>query len=356
VPRGRFAIEFYPAFLRLLGSSYEFKVAYKSIARITYLPLPASSGSYMDATRFALVISLIDPLRQGVQRHPHLVLQLDKKPVTVPLAIPEEDRAAGRYEGRGGGGETSISGDLPKLVGSLFKKLTGKPVYKCESFESGGGEKQRGVRCNYKSSPGVLFPLEKSVIFIHKPTLLIMYSDVEKITATMSSMNTLFDLSVQCRAVGGEGRKEYVFGQLDKKEYGALTKFFGDKGVKVVEVKSAVAQAGYVDMKQLDDAIAGEDEGDDDDDEDASIKFVLKWISVVPSFPFYSHIMHTHALTLTHTTVHTTVLVNFISNTTTGMKMTRTRTRRRRTQTRGKGEAQRRARKRVGMTLTMRAL
>ena len=163
-------------------------------------------------------------------------------------------------------------------------------MYKCESFESGGVEKQRGVRCNFKSSPGVLFPLEKSVIFIHKPTLLIMYSDVEKITATMSSMNTLFDLSVQCRAVGGEGRKEYVFGQLDKKEYGALTKFFADKGVKVIEVKSAVAQAGYVDMKQLDDAIAEDDEGEDDD-EDASIKFVgnlLLWLRLVPPCTFLS--------------------------------------------------------------------
>jgi len=32
VPRGRFAVEMFPSFMRLTGSSYEFKVAYKSVS------------------------------------------------------------------------------------------------------------------------------------------------------------------------------------------------------------------------------------------------------------------------------------------------------------------------------------
>ena len=37
VPRGRYGIELYPSFMRLVGKTYEFKVAYKSIARMFYL-------------------------------------------------------------------------------------------------------------------------------------------------------------------------------------------------------------------------------------------------------------------------------------------------------------------------------
>lgn len=64
------------------------QVQYKSIARVTYLPLPASSGTWADATRYAIVISLDDPLRQGNQRHPHLVLQLENREFEASIKIP----------------------------------------------------------------------------------------------------------------------------------------------------------------------------------------------------------------------------------------------------------------------------
>ena len=37
VPRGRYAIEFYPSFMWLVGRTYEFKVAYRSVARMFFL-------------------------------------------------------------------------------------------------------------------------------------------------------------------------------------------------------------------------------------------------------------------------------------------------------------------------------
>ena len=57
--------------------SYEFKVSYKSVARMFYLDRP--SGVTGDrSSRYALVISLDDPIRHGAQRHPHLVMQLER--------------------------------------------------------------------------------------------------------------------------------------------------------------------------------------------------------------------------------------------------------------------------------------
>ena len=41
VPRGRFVIELFPTFMRLLGKTYDFKVAYRSISRMFYLERPS---------------------------------------------------------------------------------------------------------------------------------------------------------------------------------------------------------------------------------------------------------------------------------------------------------------------------
>ena len=52
-----------------MGTTYEFKIAYKSVARMFYLERPGSSsgGSSGRATKFNFVISLDDPVRQGTQ-------------------------------------------------------------------------------------------------------------------------------------------------------------------------------------------------------------------------------------------------------------------------------------------------
>jgi structure-specific recognition protein 1 len=238
VPRGRFSIELFPTYMRLGGASFEFKVQYKSIARVTYLPIPAPSGTWADATRYAIVISLDDPLRQGNQRHPHLVLQLDNKDITVPLNIPAEDIKAKRYEGLGSDGSDSVQGMLPKVVGSLLKKVAGKPVFKPETFESAG--KQRAVRCTHKGQTGLLFPLDKSMMFIHKPTVWIRYQEVEAVEVQRydgSGPGTArtWDLVVKCRAAGGEAAREYLFQGLDRSEKAPLVDFFKARGLRTIE-------------------------------------------------------------------------------------------------------------------------
>jgi hypothetical protein len=65
-----------------------------------YLPKPTATGEG-EASRYFFVISLDDPLRHGAQRHPHLVLQLDRREISVPLNVSDEDIRAGRFEGLG---------------------------------------------------------------------------------------------------------------------------------------------------------------------------------------------------------------------------------------------------------------
>jgi structure-specific recognition protein 1 len=178
VPRGRYAIEFYPSFMRLVGRTYEFKVAYRSVARMFLLEKPYSVG---DApTRFNFVVALTDPIRQGNQRRPYLIMHLESKggEFTIPLRVSPEDAAAGRFGGLGAEGRTELtSSDLPKAVATLFKGMTGKPVYRSGDFESAA--RQKSVRCSVKSSEGLLYPLAKSALFLHKPTQWVPYQDVE---------------------------------------------------------------------------------------------------------------------------------------------------------------------------------
>ncbi len=52
-----------------------------------YLPRPTMKGQ--DAVRYNFVISLEEPLRQGQQRYPHLVMQLEVRAVEVPVNLSE---------------------------------------------------------------------------------------------------------------------------------------------------------------------------------------------------------------------------------------------------------------------------
>jgi structure-specific recognition protein 1 len=277
VPRGRFKVELFPTFLRLVGSTATFTVNYKSVTRIVYLPVPVSSNEgWKDAKKYAIVLSLDDPIRQGLQRHAHLVMNLDRVEYDVKLRIPAEDIAAGKYEGLGSNDKTA-KGELPKLIAGMYKRIIGKPVFKPENFES--SKKQRGVRCNHKAQEGHLFPLEKSMIWIHKPTVFIRYSDIEVVDiqrfAGGSALRT-WDLLVKCRASGGERATDYLFQSIDKSEKQPIVDFLKSKQVTVKEEKASHSAAMDMDLgddeddeeDEEDDDFSGGGEDDDDDDDD----------------------------------------------------------------------------------------
>ena len=111
VPRGRYAVELYPTFMRLTGKTYDFKVAYKSISRMFYLERPTATVGEKP-TRFAFVISLDDPVRHGAQRLPHLIMQLERRAAgsedELAVHVSAEDIAAGKYEGLNATGANKV--------------------------------------------------------------------------------------------------------------------------------------------------------------------------------------------------------------------------------------------------------
>jgi len=78
-PRGRYVINLYANSFRLHGSKYDHKMAYDDIIHFFLLERPDH--------RWAFVIGLKKPIRQGQQRYNYLVLQVSMYPPSLPPSL-----------------------------------------------------------------------------------------------------------------------------------------------------------------------------------------------------------------------------------------------------------------------------
>ncbi len=82
-PRGRFDVELYSSFLKLLGQTQEYRIQYDSIMRIFYLP--------KSTQQTLVVISLDPPIRKGQTYYTHILCQLAAdEDVSVDLEMSAE--------------------------------------------------------------------------------------------------------------------------------------------------------------------------------------------------------------------------------------------------------------------------
>jgi structure-specific recognition protein 1 len=270
-PRGRYAIDMHASYLRMHGKTYDYKILYKDISRFFLLDKP-------DDYHTAFVISLDNPLRQGQQTYRHLVMQLAKKE-QMDLTVNLEESAfaeGGKYHGKL---EPKMSGAVPQLIAKVFKLLTAKKVIIPGAFRS--HHKQRGVKCSLKAEEGVLYPLEKSFVFIHKPTLYVRYEDVEfvefeRYAGVQKSASRSFDLTVQLKNQGGEPGKKHDFSGLDRNEYKQILDFLGSKNLKIKNLSQEGGAGGGQNeyahdpyRAQIEAAGGQVSDADDDDEEDS---------------------------------------------------------------------------------------
>ena len=270
-PRGRYSIEMYQKFFRLYGTTYNDKIKYDEISALFLLNHP-------DFKEHSFVISLREDksVIQGNQRYQHLVMSMKAyKELTADIFLNEEECV--KQYGKDSRGEAALkprmTGDLHTLVATIFKVLTRKKVYvsgKYKNFKGGDG-----IYATMKTHSGLLFPLQRNLLFIHKPTTFIRYGDIqnvefERYTGSRGSSHT-FDLRVRCRSVGGEQPREYFFTSIGRDEYTNLLAFLLAKNVNVVGAR-------YVDPKTKSGRrtnrvnYAGQDlsdeEGDDEEDDE----------------------------------------------------------------------------------------
>ncbi|KAJ8101802.1 hypothetical protein POJ06DRAFT_247916 [Lipomyces tetrasporus] len=219
-PRGRYDIDMYPSYLRLRGKTYDYKIQYTSIQKLFLLPKP-------DELHNILVIQLDPPLRQGQTRYTFLVIQfLKEEEIEVELNL-EDDEFEEKYADKL---KKKYDQAAHEVVGQVFRGLSGRKITVPGQFQSAHG--QAGVKCSLKASEGYLYLLEKSFLFIPKPTVYMAHSDVSSVTlsrvgGSVSSSRT-FDLTVTL--VTGVSHQ---YSSINREEQNGIESYLKSKNIKI---------------------------------------------------------------------------------------------------------------------------
>ncbi|KAG0292965.1 FACT complex subunit [Dissophora globulifera] len=235
-PRGRYDIDMFPTFLRLRGKTTDYKIAYTSIIKLFLLPKP-------DDVHVLFVIGLDPPLRQGQTRYPFLVFQFVQEEETDVTLNMDEETIATKYEGKL---EKKYETRTYEVVSTLFKALTGRRVtIPPEIFKS--YHKQSAIKCSMKANEGVLYPLDKSFLFIPKPPTFIPHSEIGSVTFSRvgggaASASRTFDLKFNMKS-----GVDYSFSSINREEYANLNEFLQNKKIKTKSVEDETT-GRYVEM------------------------------------------------------------------------------------------------------------
>ncbi len=191
-----------------------------------------------------------------------------------------------------------MTGELYKVAAKIFRNVIGKKIFTVGSFET--SRKDKSVRCSLKGRDGLLFPLRKSFIFIHKPTTFIAYvtcilllyartyithqhththrydtvSSVEfqRYSSVKGQMKSrTFDLQISYRPGGTvSSAKEIVFQGIGRDEFKTLFDFLKKMDINIANIKSlgVDGDGDNPDYNEDDDSDFVEDEGSDGSDSD----------------------------------------------------------------------------------------
>ncbi|KAJ5099322.1 FACT complex subunit pob3 [Penicillium argentinense] len=249
-PRGRFDIDMYEASFRLRGKTYDYKIQYSAIKKFFLLPKN-------DDTHTLIVLGLDPPLRQGQTRYPFLVMQLKlDEEISLELNMTDEllqnnykDKLQSHYEE-----------PIHQVVTKVFRGLSGKKVIMpSKDFTSHHGH--HGVKCSIKANEGLLYFLDKSLMFVPKPASYIQLENVAVVTMSRVggaiSASRTFDITVTLKA----GMGEHQFSNINREEQQPLEDFFKAKGIRLKNEMTEDA-SGLI-AATLDQGESSDDEGGD---------------------------------------------------------------------------------------------
>lgn len=264
VPRGRFEIEVLVNCLKLHGKSFDYTILFQSVSRLFLLPRPGVS-------LVNLVVALETPMRQGNTKYPFVVMQFDTQQdenIEMPLNLSE--REIQRFSGLA----PVMTGKFWDLVTRILKSLTGNSIIVPGDFRS--ASQYHCIRCSYKAQDGLLYPLNRSFIFITKPVILVRFDDVLNIefSRTGGNQTRFFELTITIKGGG-----EYSFTSIDKAEYNPLINFLQEKNIRIKNLQENLESSSRRGTPRSKDKSSSKDSSaksileqdlpsDDEDDED----------------------------------------------------------------------------------------
>ncbi|KAK9839370.1 hypothetical protein WJX84_002428 [Apatococcus fuscideae] len=116
-PRGRFDIELYLNFMKLVGQNQDFRIQYDSLHRLFLLPRPNSSQTIV-------AISVDPPIRKGNTYYPFIICQFSNdEERTLELDISDEALKAKNDASSGRPTEKTMEGTLPDVFAKALRGL-----------------------------------------------------------------------------------------------------------------------------------------------------------------------------------------------------------------------------------------
>ena len=181
-------------------------------------------------------------------------------------------------------------------MAKAFKLITGKKVFVTGKFR--GYRDYEAISCSLKANDGLLYPLEKQFIWLHRPPVLVRFEEISSVEfqryggAGASGRN--FDLAINLRSAKDGNVKEYVFSGIEKTEFPLLKQvrserpaayiyntiltrlpssstrqFLNEKKIKIINLQEDTGRKSY-NEGDSDDGVGldGLDEEDSEDDGD----------------------------------------------------------------------------------------
>lgn len=236
-PRGKFDLYFIKNYIKIRGPSVNYKINHKNINKVFLLPKP-------DGHHVFFVVGLNNPVKQGNTSYPFFVFHIkNKNERTINLNLPEDEEERKEILKNPSITET-YTGELIDIMAKLFQSLVGIGVIiPGKTFKSSTGT--YAVKCSIKASEGLLYPLERSLVFVNKPVLSINLEDIRHAQFTRvlesNAPQRSFDMTIATK------KEEFQFIGIEKVEYENLINYFTNKKIKIINKDE---RNNVVDIKQ----------------------------------------------------------------------------------------------------------
>ena len=225
IPRGKSDIFFLKNSLKIHGQSHNYQIQNKNILKVFLVPK-------IDGHLSFLILKLKSPLSQGNTYYPFIVFQIKpENEIKIELQIPEDDEDIQKQLEEL---ENPLEGKTVDVIAQLFNKIINKNLIipsKNVTFSKGPF-----IKCSYKANDGVLYFLEKSILFVHKPVLDIEHESIKEIVLARIHESGLqqrsFDMTIKLK----KEKESYQFSGLDREEMDNLQEYIKNKKIKLNSV------------------------------------------------------------------------------------------------------------------------
>ena len=224
IPRGKFDLYFLKNSLKIHGQSHNYKTDIKNIVKVFLVPKIDGHFSF-------LILKLKSPLTQGNTFYPFVIFQIKpENEISIDLQIPEDDED---FKKNLESLDNPLEGKTVDIFAKLFNVIVNKNlIIPTQNFIF--SSKGPYIKCSYKANDGVLYFLEKSILFVHKPVLDIEHDSIKEIDFTRIHESGMqqrsFDMTIKLK------KESYQFSGLDREEMDNLQEYIKAKKIKLNNV------------------------------------------------------------------------------------------------------------------------